>query len=91
MAFKVTIDGNIVLEKCVESVSCNVDTPSDVFSNARTKCKNKMTIMGRIGADEQTIGLYQWALIPSNNSESYKKVVVEEIDEDGMLVRKICF
>jgi len=91
MAFKVTIDGNIVLEKCIESVSCNVDTPSDVLYNARTRCKNRMTIMGVVGTDEQTIGLYQWALIPSNNNKSYKKVEVEEINEDGMLVRKICF
>ncbi|KNY28484.1 hypothetical protein [Pseudobacteroides cellulosolvens] len=90
MAFKVTIDGGMILEKCIESVSCIANPPSDDIFTTRTKCKNTMTIMGRIGTDEQTIGLYQWALIPPKNIDGYKKVVMEEIKEDK-LVRKVCF
>jgi len=90
MSYRISIDDEIILEECVESVSFIVNPPSDNKFSNRLKCRNKMTIKGKIGAGEQTIGLYQWALIDSNSSRAYKKVVVEETKE-GKLVRKVCF
>jgi len=90
MAFRVSIDDVVILENCIESVSCIANPPSDNIFTKGSKCRNKMTIKGRIGAGEQTIDLYRWALIDSNSSGAYKKVVVEEINEDK-LIRKVCF
>jgi hypothetical protein len=95
MAYKVTIsDGTIsdgtILEKSIDSVTFNADTPSDNFYEMRTYTINSMTITGRIGAGEKTISLYEWALLPANNPKCYKEIEVEQAHA-GEVIRKVKF
>ncbi len=88
MAFKVTISGDIKLEKCIESVVCRADLPSDC--TCYSKVDNYMYITGKISSNESTAALYQWALLRADNPNAYRKVIVEEI-EDETLIRKVIF
>ncbi len=90
MAYKVTISDGTILEKSIDSVTFNADTPSDNFYEMRTYTINSMTITGRIGAGEKTISLYEWALLPANNPKCYKEIEVEQTHA-GELIRKVKF
>ncbi len=87
MSYKVTIQ-SAVLEKCIEHVTFNVDTPNHY--DLRTEPKNSMIITGKIDTDENTALLYKWALLPVTNPECYKEITVE-YTKDNQLVRKVCF
>ena len=87
MSYKVTIQ-DAVLEKCIEPVSINVDTPNHY--DMRTDPTNSMIIEGKIDTDEGTALLYKWALLPATNPECYKELTVE-YTKDNQLVRKVCF
>lgn len=95
MPIKVKIAGGIELEKCLTSVSFNVDTSDD--SDARTTdIANTIEINGKIDIDfESTIGLYTWSLIKPNNSNKadvYRNVEVEiTSNKDNKLLRKVVF
>ncbi len=82
MAYKVTISDGTILEKSIDSVTFNADTPPDNSYCMRTYTINSMQITGRIGAGEKTISLYEWALLPANNFNCYKEVVVEQTHAD---------
>jgi hypothetical protein len=77
MAYKVTISDGTVLEKSIDSITFNVDTPPDDFYSTRMHTINSMQITGRIGAGEKTIGLYEWSLLPASNPKCYKEIEVE--------------
>jgi hypothetical protein len=47
-------------------------------------------ITGKIGAGEKTISLYEWSLLPANNPNCYKEIVVEQIHAD-QIVRSVKF
>ncbi|OPZ92154.1 MAG: hypothetical protein BWY74_01728 [Firmicutes bacterium ADurb.Bin419] len=87
MSYKVTIQ-DTVLEKCIEHVTFNVDTPNHY--DMRTDPKNSMIITGKIDTDEGTALLYKWALLPATNSDCYKEITIE-YTKDNQLVRKVCF
>ncbi len=87
MSYKVTIS-DAVLEKCIEHVTFNVDTPS--YNEMRHEPKNSMIITGKIDTDEVTAFLYKWALLPATNPDCYKKITVE-YTKDNQLVQKVCF
>jgi hypothetical protein len=89
VAYKVTISGSIVLEKCIHNVYFKVDTPND-YNDMRTSPKNSMIITGSIDVDEPTLELYKWALLLATNTECYKEIVVEHYKSDQLL-RKVCF
>ena len=86
MAYKVTISGGIVLEKCIQNVVFNVDT----CSGRQTTPRNSILITGQVDIEEDTVALYQWALICGSNTESYKEVSVEQYQKN-LLVRKVNF
>jgi len=81
MAYKVTISDGTILEKSIESVTFKADTPPDPYC-MRTYTINSMQITGRIGAGEKTISLYEWSLLPANNPNCYKEIVVEQTHAD---------
>ncbi|MCX7745794.1 MAG: hypothetical protein N2645_02735 [Clostridia bacterium] len=90
MAFKVSIGGNIILEKCVRSVSLVINPPPDDQIDGLMNIKNSMKVVGKIGIDEDISELYQWALLQANDPQCYREVILEEIRAD-VLVRKVVF
>lgn len=90
MAFKVTISGDIVLGKSIDSVTFNADTPPDNYYCMRNYTINSMQITGRIGAGEKTIGLYEWSLLPTSNPNCYREVEVEQTHAEK-IVRSVNF
>jgi hypothetical protein len=82
MTYKVTISDGTILEKSIESVTFKADTPPDNSYCMRTYTINSMQITGRIGAGEKTISLYEWVLLPANNFNCYKEIVVEQTHAD---------
>jgi len=90
MAYKVTISDGTILEKSIDSVAFNADTPSDNFYETRDYTINSMTITGRIGTGENTISLYKWALLPASNPKCYKEIEVEQTHAD-QVIRKVKF
>lgn len=86
MAFRITIGGN-VLEKCIENVVFNVDTRDDFRCRYNAKFAQ---IRGKISTEEKTVGLYEWALLPSSNADCYKEITIEEFDSK-QLIRKVKF
>jgi hypothetical protein len=90
MNFKVSILCSITLEKCVQSVTFNVEPPSDDYTSRRTYPINSMIINGKIDTDEKTIPLYEWALIPATDPNCYKDITVEETQSD-QVIRKVNF
>ncbi len=82
MSYKVIISDGIILEKSIESITFNAYPPSDNFYEMRDFTINSMTITGKIGAGEKTISLYKWSLLPANNPNCYKEIVVEQTHAD---------
>lgn len=90
MAYKVIISDGTTLEKSIEFITFNADPPPDNFYDMRDFTINSMTITGKIGAGENTIGLYEWALLPASNPGCYKEIEVAQTHA-GQLVRKVKF
>lgn len=88
MAYKVIISDGTILEKSIEFVTFNADPPPDNFYDMRDFTIYSMTITGKIGAGEKTIGLYKWALLPANNPGCYKEIEVEQTHA-GQVIRKV--
>lgn len=89
LAYKVTISDGTVMEKCIQHVSFNIDKPDD-HSIGGVYPVNTMTIVGRIGMGEPTVGLYKWSLLPAGNPDCYKEVTVEQTHAN-QLIRKVRF
>lgn len=90
MAFRVTISGAGMLQKCIESLSFRVDTPND--SNARyDDAGSILEIIGQTGSDEPTIELYRWSLTKTSDSNAYRNVEVQILGNNGKLVREVIF
>ncbi|HEX9060470.1 MAG TPA: hypothetical protein VF941_09845, partial [Clostridia bacterium] len=91
MPYEITISGiNTKFNKCIDWVTCKVDTPAT--SNARTNyVGNYMNISGFIVTDEATIGLYQWAILPINESNVCRNVELTVKDANDNVIEKISF
>lgn len=91
MPYEITISGiNTTFRKCIDWVTCKVDTPST--SNARSNyVGNYMNISGFIGTDELTIDLYQWAILPINDSYVCRNVQLTVNDSNDNVIEKISF
>ncbi len=90
MAYKITISDGTILEKSIESVTFNANPPSDNFYEMRDFTINSMNIIGKIGAGEKTISLYEWSLLPASNPKCYKEIEVE-YTHAGQIVRNVKF
>ena len=90
MGYKVTISDGTILEKSIEYVTFNADTPSDDSYCMRNYTINSISITGKIGAGEKTISLYEWALLAASNPNCYKEIEVEYIHA-GQLLRNVKF
>ncbi|HEX9063430.1 MAG TPA: nucleic acid/nucleotide deaminase domain-containing protein [Clostridia bacterium] len=91
MPYEITISGiNTTFNKCIDWVACKVDTPST--SNARTNfVSNYMNISGFIGTDEVTIDLYNWAMIPVNDSNVFRNVKLTVKDANDNVIETVSF
>ncbi len=90
MSFKVIISDGLVLNKCIESVVCRVDTPND--SNARfDDVGNLMEIVGRVGMGEPTVELYLWSLLPTSDSKAYRNVQLQILGVNAQVLREVTF
>ena len=90
MGYKVTISDGTILEKSIEYVTFNADTPSDDSYCMRNYTINSIAITGKIGAGEKTISLYEWSLLAASNPDCYKEIVVEYIHA-GQIIRNVTF
>ena len=91
MPYEITISGiDTTFRKCIDWVTCKVDTPST--SNARTNfVGNYMNISGFIGTDEVTIDLYNWAILPVNDSNVLRNVQLTVKDANDNVIEKVSF
>ncbi len=89
LAYKVTISDGTVLQECIEHVTFNVDTSTD-YNAWHTNVTNSMIITGQIDTEEGTASLYQWALLPANNPDCYKAIIVEYYHANQLL-RQVSF
>ncbi|HEX9060219.1 MAG TPA: hypothetical protein VF941_08555, partial [Clostridia bacterium] len=89
--YEITISGiNTTFNKCIDWVACKVDTPST--SNARTNfVGNYMNISGFVGTDEVTIDLYNWAMLPVNDSNVFRNVQLTVKDANDNVIETVSF
>lgn len=88
MSYRVTISGDIVLEKCIQEVQFYTITSNDC--NSKNTIQKLMKITGYIDIDESTVVLYNWALVHATNPDCYKEIIVEQYKSDKLL-RKVTF
>ncbi len=87
--FLITI-GDLILNKCIESLSFRVDTPND--SNARCDDVGKiLEITGQIGMGEPTVELFSWSLLPTSDSKAYRSVEILITGQNSQVLRKLTF
>lgn len=95
MGFRVTIDGSgpmNLTEQCVTSVEFFSDIPKD--SNARatdngTALKIRGKLLFSLGAEAQdaTINMAKWSVVPSESADAYRNVKVDVVAA-GQIVRQ---
>lgn len=95
MGFRVTIDGSgpvNLTEQCVTSVEFFSDIPKD--SNARAtdngtalKIRGKMLFSLGAEAQDATINLAKWSVVPSESADAYRNVKVDVVAA-GQIVRQ---
>ena len=95
MGFRVTIDGSgpvNLTEQCVTSVEFFSDIPKD--SNARatdngTALKIRGKLLFSLGAEAQdaTINMAKWSVVPSESADAYRNVKVD-VAAAGQIVRQ---
>jgi hypothetical protein len=93
MPYKAIISGDstIELNSSIESIDFRIDTPNDVSSKS-SDVDYTIEIHGKIGAGDSTIELYQWAMLPTSDSKTYRKVEIRVIGaHNGPLLRKVTF
>ena len=96
MGFRLTIDGSgpvNLSEKCITNVEFHSEIPAD--SNARATANGAaLKIWGKmlfsLGAEAQdsTVNLAKWSVVPSDSADCYRKVTVEVVAA-GQIVRQI--
>lgn len=96
MGFRLTIDGSgpvSLSERCVTNVEFHSEIPAD--SNARaTDNGAALKIWGKLlfslGAEAQdaTVNLAKWSVVPSDSADCYRNVKVEVVAA-GQIVRQI--
>ena len=96
MGFRVTIDGSgpvSLNEECITEVEFLSEIPKD--SNARAtdngtalKIRGKMLFFLGAEAQDGTLNLAKWSVVPSENADCYRKVKVD-IVAAGQIVRQI--
>lgn len=95
MGFRVTIDGSgpvNLTEQCVTGVEFFSDIPKD--SNARAtdngtalKIRGKMLFSLGAEAQDATINLAKWSVVPSESADAYRNVKVDVVAA-GQIVRQ---
>ena len=95
MGFRVTIDGSgpvNLTEQCVTGVEFFSDIPKD--SNARAtdngtalKIHGKMLFSLGAEAQDATINLAKWSVVPSESADAYRNVKVDVVAA-GQIVRQ---
>ncbi len=78
------------LAKSVQSVTFYANPPDDIYDRHTTEISS-MSITGKIGAEDSTVDLYKWALLPASDPKCYKKVEVEQANAAGQVIRKVSF
>ncbi len=96
MGFRLTIDGSgpvSLSEKCITNVEFHSEIPTD--SNARAadngaalKIWGKMLFSLGAEAQDATVNLAKWSIVPSDSSDCYRNVKVEVVAA-GQIVRQI--
>ncbi len=96
MGFRLTIDGSgpvNLSEKCITNVEFHSEIPAD--SNARAtdngaalKIWGKMLFSLGAEAQDSTVNLAKWSVVPSDSADCYRKVTVEVVAA-GQIVRQI--
>lgn len=96
MGFRVTIDGSgpaSLSERCITNVEFHSEIPAD--SNARAtdngaalKVWGKMLFSLGAEAQDSTVNLAKWSVVPSDSADCYRKVTVEVVAA-GQIVRQI--
>lgn len=96
MGFRLTIDGSgpvSLSEKCITNVEFHSEIPAD--SNARAtdngaalKIWGKMLFSLGAEAQDSTVNLAKWSVVPSDSADCYRKVTVEVVAA-GQIVRQI--
>lgn len=96
MGFRLTIDGSgpaSLSEKCITNVEFHSEIPAD--SNARAtdngaalKVWGKMLFSLGAEAQDSTVNLAKWSVVPSDSADCYRKVTVEVVAA-GQIVRQI--
>ncbi|MGN0161123.1 MAG: hypothetical protein ACI4AQ_07030 [Lachnospiraceae bacterium] len=96
MGFRLTIDGSgpvNLSERCIKNVEFHSEIPAD--SNARAtdngaslKIWGKMLFSLGAEAQDSTINLAKWSVVPSESADSYRKVQVDVVAA-GQIVRQI--
>lgn len=96
MGFRLTIDGSgpaSLSEKCITNVEFQSEIPAD--SNARAtdngaalKVWGKMLFSLGAEAQDSTVNLAKWSVVPSDSADCYRKVTVEVVAA-GQIVRQI--
>ncbi len=95
MGFRLTIDGSSPVnlsERCVTNVEFRSEIPED--SNARAtdngaamKIWGKMLFSLGAEAEDSTVNLAQWSVVPSDSADCYRKVQVDVVAA-GQIVRQ---
>lgn len=96
MGFRLTIDGSgpaSLSERCITNVEFHSEIPAD--SNARAtdngaalKVWGKMLFSLGAEAQDSTVNLAKWSVVPSDSADCYRKVTVEVVAA-GQIVRQI--
>ncbi len=96
MGFRLTIDGSgpvSLSEKCITNVEFHSEIPAD--SNARAtdngaalKIWGKMLFSLGAEAQDSTVNLAKWSVVPSDSADCYRKATVEVVAA-GQIVRQI--
>lgn len=93
MGFRVTIDGSgpvNLTEECVTSVDFFSEIPTD--SNARAtdngtalKIRGKLLFSLNAEAEDTTLNLAKWSVVPSESADAYRNVKVEVVASNQVL------
>lgn len=96
MGFRMKIDGSgpvHLSEKCITSVEFDSVIPED--SNARATdngvgviVRGKMLFSLGAEAEDSTLNLAKWSLVPSDSADCYRKVQIDVVAA-GQIVRQI--
>ncbi|WP_371367100.1 hypothetical protein SRRS_11980 [Sporomusa rhizae] len=96
MGFKLIVKGQDSLsygKEVITHVHVDVSTPSDSKAKS-TDVAATMWVTGKLlspgSGSSDTLGLFNWALVPAQSADAYRDVTVE-VETSGAIFRKIDF